>query len=220
MKDKKLVLLYHNHNTHTLMIIFADNQDITRVGLIHVEDKASLTALLTEQPDATVFLDYTMFDISDAAELQIIAQRFHDSLWILFSDDLSYDFISQTVAVNRQFGIVMKDSPLHEIREALTYATRHKRYICQRIAEMLLNPPASDERSAAIASLTKTETEILKLIALGMTTKEIAERRFSSFHTVNTHRKNIFRKLGVNNAHEATKLALRAGLVDSAEYYI
>jgi len=55
---------------------------------------------------------------------------------------------------------------------------------------------------------------------LGQTTKEIAEHRFSSFHTVNTHRKNIFRKIGVNNVHEATKYALRAGLVDSAEYYI
>ena len=215
------------------MIIFADNQDITRVGLMYIagldggsadslraEDKATLTEALAAHPDATVFLDYTLFDIGDAAELQIIAQRFPDSLWMLFSEELSYEFISQTVAVNRQFGIVMKDSPLHEIREAVAYAARHKRYICQRIAEMLLNPPSSDEHSAAIASLTKTETEILKLIALGMTTKEIAERRFSSFHTVNTHRKNIFRKLGVNNAHEATKLALRAGLVDSAEYYI
>ena len=69
-------------------------------------------------------------------------------------------------------------------------------------------------------SLTKTETEILKDIAMGMTTREIAERRYSSFHTVNTHRKNIFRKLGVNNIHEATRYALRAGLVDAAEYYI
>ena len=75
-------------------------------------------------------------------------------------------------------------------------------------------------RERCVWELTKTETEILKLIAMGLTTKEIAERRFSSFHTVNTHRKNIFRKLGVNNAHEATKLALRAGVVDSAEYYI
>lgn len=215
------------------MIIFADKQDITRVGLIHtadsidstlvyrcVEDKASLIDALQSSPDAAVYLDYTLFDISDANELQIIAQRFRQSLWTLFSDELSYEFISQTVAANRQFGIVLKDSPLHEIRESLAYAMRHQRYICQRIAEMLLNPPSHDEQSAAIASLTKTETEILKLIALGLTTKEIAERRFSSFHTVNTHRKNIFRKLSVNNAHEATKLALRAGLVDSAEYYI
>ena len=68
--------------------------------------------------------------------------------------------------------------------------------------------------------LTKTEMEVLRDIALGLTTKEIAEKRFSSFHTINTHRKNIFRKLNVNNIHEATKYALRAGMVDAAEYYI
>ena len=68
--------------------------------------------------------------------------------------------------------------------------------------------------------LTKTETEILKEIALGITTREIAEKRFSSSHTVNTHRKNIFRKLGVNNVHEAIRYAMRSGLVDAAEYYI
>ena len=215
------------------MIIFADRQDITRAGLVHVigsidsnieyrcvEDKAALVEALQASPDAAVYLDYTLFDIGDASELQIIAQRFRQSLWTLFSDSLSYEFISQTVAQSRQFGIVLKDASLHEIRESIAYALRHQRYICQRIAEMLLNPPTADEQSAAVANLTKTETEILKLIALGMTTKEIAEQRFSSFHTVNTHRKNIFRKLGVNNAHEATKLALRAGLVDSAEYYI
>ena len=83
--------------------------------------------------------------------------------------------------------------------------------------EVLLAPKQEEQEKI---NLTKTETEILKDIALGMTTKETAEKRFSSFHTVNTHRKNIFRKLGVNNVHEATKYALRAGLVDSAEYYI
>lgn len=215
------------------MIIFADNQDITRIGLIHIAndidkgqeyksvgDKATLIETLENSPNATVYIDYTLFDIGDVSELQIIAQRFRQSLWVLFSDQLSYEFISQTIGSSRQFGIVLKDSPINEIRESLKYALSHHRYICQRIAEMLLNPPTNDEQAPEIANLTKTETEILKLIALGLTTKEIAEHRISSFHTVNTHRKNIFRKLGVNNAHEATKLALRAGLVDSAEYYI
>ena len=57
-------------------------------------------------------------------------------------------------------------------------------------------------------------------IAMGLTTREIAEKRFSSCHTVNTHRKNIFRKWGVNTIHEATKHALRAGLIDASDYYI
>ena len=82
--------------------------------------------------------------------------------------------------------------------------------------ELLLRP----ERKEEIVKLTATETDILKDIALGMTTKEIAGKLFSSFHTVNNHRKNMCRKLGVNNVHEATKYALRARLIDSAEYYI
>ena len=82
---------------------------------------------------------------------------------------------------------------------------------------MLLTPTQTPQEENR---LTPTETEILRDIALGLTTREIAEKRYSSFHTVNTHRKNIFRKIGVNNVHEATRYALRAGLVDSAEYYI
>lgn len=82
---------------------------------------------------------------------------------------------------------------------------------------MLLTPTQTAQEENR---LTPTETEILRDIALGLTTREIAEKRYSSFHTVNTHRKNIFRKIGVNNVHEATRYALRAGLVDSAEYYI
>jgi DNA-binding CsgD family transcriptional regulator len=76
------------------------------------------------------------------------------------------------------------------------------------------------EEEAQPSILTDTEREIVKAIAQGKTTKEIAEERFSSVHTITTHRKNIFRKLNVNTAHEVIKYALRAGLVDSSEFYI
>lgn len=210
-------------------IILADNQDITRAGLMYVcdslervdykqvTDKTALIEEMKSYPEAVVILDYTLFDINDIEELEILHERFQKVCWILFSFELSTDFVHRAIAVSQQFSVLLKDSPLAEIRQCIGYALHRQRYICQRMAEILLAPtvqPAEDAR------LTKTETEILKDIALGMTTKEIADKRFSSFHTVNTHRKNIFRKLGVNNAHEATKYALRAGLVDSAEYYI
>jgi DNA-binding NarL/FixJ family response regulator len=182
-----------------------------------VTDKTALIEEMKSYPEAVVILDYTLFDINDIEELEILHERFQKVCWILFSFELSTDFVHRAIAVSQQFSVLLKDSPLAEIRQCIGYALHRQRYICQRMAEILLAPtvqPAEDAR------LTKTETEILKDIALGMTTKEIADKRFSSFHTVNTHRKNIFRKLGVNNAHEATKYALRAGLVDSAEYYI
>ena len=183
----------------------------------YTEDKAELMLALKDNDDTVVVLDYTSFDINDADELLILQQRFSHTRWLLFSEDLSADFVRVLIASSMQFSILLKESPMSEIKEAMKFCIRGNRYICQRMTEVLLAPAHDVEEKI---NLTKTETEILKDIALGMTTKEIAEKRFSSFHTVNTHRKNIFRKLNVNNVHEATKYALRAGLVDTAEYYI
>ena len=180
------------------------------------EDKTELILQLSEKPDSVVVLDYTLFDVNDIDELQILSERFSQTRWIIFSFELTSDFVRRLMAVSNRFSILFKDSSLREIRECLFLVNR-QRYVCQRMMEILLAPAAPQEEDL---HLTRTETEILKDIALGLTTKEIAERRFSSFHTVNTHRKNIFRKLGVNNVHEATRYALRAGLVDTAEYYI
>ncbi len=212
-----------------MKVLLADRQDITRAGLIYVlqgiegvewkytEDKAELMLALRSDDDVVIVLDYTSFDINDADELLILQQRFTHTRWLLFSEDLSVDFVRVLIASSMQFSILLKESPLSEIKEAIKYCLHGNRYICQRMTEVLLAPSHDIEENN---NLTKTEIEILKDIALGMTTKEIAEKRFSSFHTVNTHRKNIFRKLSVNNVHEATKYALRAGLVDTAEYYI
>lgn len=210
-------------------VLLADKQDITRAGLMYilsqnkevnykyVEDKNELIEQLKQDPASVVILDYTLSDFNDSNELLIFGQRFKQSHWLLFSEELSTDFVRLILASSQQFSILLKESPLNEIREAITYALAHRRFICQHITELLLTQDTDKHEQV---NLTRTETEILKDIALGMTTKEIADQRFSSFHTINTHRKNIFRKLGVNNAHEATKYALRAGLIDAAEYYI
>ena len=213
-----------------MKILLADKQDITRAGLTYViekmegletkfvEDKAELMLALKENEDTVVILDYTLFDINDAAELLILNQRFPYTRWLLFCEDLSADFVKVLIASSSMFSVLLKESQLMEIKEAIRFCVASKRFVCQRMMEVLLAPVQQEPEEKV--NLTKTETEILKDIALGMTTKEIAVKRFSSFHTVNTHRKNIFRKLGVNNVHEATNYALRAGLVDSAEYYI
>lgn len=215
-------------------ILLADPQDITRAGLlwlcaqmgdtiegecITVTDKPSLVQNLKQNPESLVVLDYTLFDINDVDELSIICQCYPESQWLIFSDDLSIDFIKHAAAISHRISILFKDSPMSEIRQCLTTILSGNRYVCQRVMELLLAPRTA-EQSPGTADLTPTEREILHDIALGMTTREIAEKRYSSFHTVNTHRKNIFRKINVNNVHEATRYALRAGLIDSAEYYI
>lgn len=211
------------------MFILADNQDITRLGLMYVIERTSASSVeyvgnkeqlikaLQQAPESVVICDYTQFDFSGPEDLQIVVDRFARSNWLLFSEELSTDFIRMITASSSRVGVLLKTCLQEEIEQALDFALRGKRYICQEMTELLIS---SVPETAEPVKLTKTEKEILRDIALGMTTKEIAERRFSSFHTVNTHRKNIFRKLGVNNVHEATKYAFKAGLVDAAEYYI
>ena len=209
--------------------IIADNQELTRFALesllqkeeednvYRAFDRAGLVALLKEHENAVVLLDYTLFDFADEDQLLIIAERFSLSDWILISDELTPQFIRRVVYSSHQFSVVFKDGPLSEVREAINAVNRHTRYLSQRALETIITQQQEDETPSI---LTQTETEIVKAIALGKTTKEIAAERFSSIHTVTTHRKNIFRKLGINTAHEAVKYALRAGLIDPSEFYI
>lgn len=216
--------------------IIADNQDISKAGmmfllsrqkdvsmLLEADNKAELIQLLRLHPDAVIVLDYTLFDFAGADELIVLQERFKNADWILFSDELSINFLRQVLFGSTAFGVVMKDNSKEEIMTALQCASRKERYICNHVSNLLLSGNnASLSTAAAVEDhlLTHTEKNILKEIASGKTTKEIAAQRNLSFHTINSHRKNIFRKLGVNNVHEATKYAMRAGIVDLAEYYI
>lgn len=208
--------------------IIADNQELTRFALesligegntvYRAFNKTELVNKLSLHPDAVVILDYTLFDFQDEEQLLIIAERFNMSAWILISDELTPQFIRRVVYSSHQFSVVLKDGTLSDVRQALSAAGQHSRFLSQRAMETIIAQQQEEEKTNCI--LTQTETEIVKAIAQGKTTKEIAAERFLSVHTVTTHRKNIFRKLGINTAHEATKYALRAGLVDSSEFYI
>jgi two-component system, NarL family, response regulator LiaR len=213
-------------------IIIADNQDISKVGLqfllqsipgysacVEVVEKKELISILTEFPDSLVILDYTLFDFESVNELVILQVRFDKADWILFSDELSDEFLRTLLYNTHSFGVVMKDASKEEIQNALKETLKGSRYICNYVSNMLINNNTTHNLNAK-QILTITEQEILKEMALGKTTKEIAAKRFVSVHTIMTHRKNIFRKIEVNNVHEATKYAMRAGIVDMAEYYI
>jgi len=214
-------------------IILADNQDISNAGwnfilqhnnevinIQEVSEKKELIALLMTLPEALVILDYTLYDFESVNELLNLQARFEQVDWILFSDELSDEFIRTLLYNTQSFSVLMKDCSKEEIGSALKEAFKGNRYICNHVSNILLDSNKNLHVQNVKNVLTVTEQEILKEMALGRTTKEIASKRHVSIHTIMTHRKNIFRKIEVNNVHEATKYAMRAGIVDMAEYYI
>ena len=209
--------------------ILADNQEITRFAIdsllrqgeenqiYRASDKTTLVEQLKEHENAIVVLDYTLFNFADEDQLLIVSERFSLSQWLLFSEELTPQFLRRVIYSSHQFSVTFKDGPMKDLRDALRAVSRHERFISQRALEVIISQQQDEEKPDI---LTATEAEIVKAIAQGKTTKEIAEERYSSIHTITTHRKNIFRKLGINTAHEVIKYAIRAGLVDPSEFYI
>ena len=218
-------MLYTNY-------IIADNQDITREGVISllrcqdetaaIHTASSCIALqeaLKLHPHSVVILDYTLFDfVSDDQFLNMSAGA-KDAAWLLFSDELGEVFLRRILLSNPEISVLMKHDKKEAIINALLCVASGRVYLCET-AKSALEGGVTDPPPAVHDMLTATEKKILREIALGKMTKEIAYEKNISFHTVNTHRKNIFRKLEITNVHEATKYALQAGLVDLMEYYI
>lgn len=165
----------------TLLLI--DNQDITREGMKTVAGRiggfaaikeagsqSELTGLLVDNPNAVAVLDYTLFDTS-AEYLLILQERFKEAHFVLFSDNLSEDFIRRMVFSGTSFSVVMKDAPMIEIEEGLRKAKQHLQYMCTRAVWLLQHK--EDKKDKLVSPLTVTEREILKLMALARLRKRL-----------------------------------------------
>lgn len=208
--------------------LLADNQDLTRDALevyirhlgyeniVEADNRAALSAFLHTYPEAVLILDPACFETFDLSAYQQILNRYPLLLILIITASPTAGLI-HLLRDSRRIGMVLKSDSRLQIFSAIKCMLHGERYLSPEITSRLL----SEGREVSLgANLTYTETEILKLISQGLTVKDIAAIRHCSTHTINSHKKNIYRKLHINSAYEATRYALRAGLADPVEYYI
>ena len=106
-------------------------------------------------------------------------------------------------------GYVLKDAAKEELIQAILAVSKGKKYYSEKIMEKLSSLNTSGNKPL----LTEREKEILKLIAEEYTNQQIADKLFLSVRTVDTHRRNLFQKLGVKNTAGLVKYAYTLGLV-------
>lgn len=116
--------------------------------------------------------------------------------------------------------IIYKTADRDDIITAIESTLKGKKYYSEEILDMMIEVGEAKQSPEIPNNLTGSELEIVRLIAEGLSTKEIASKKNISFHTVNTHRKNIFRKVGVSSASELIMHAIRSGWIDNIEYFI
>lgn len=112
-------------------------------------------------------------------------------------------------------GYILKNSDQNEMIRALETIRSGKKYFSSDVA-MALNSEKEDSQSKSelIHDFTERELEIIKLLANGLSNKEIGTELFISHRTVDTHRTNIMKKLDVHNIAGLIRFALKNGLAD------
>lgn len=138
---------------------------------------------------------------------------------LILTNSLTKDELTKISAAGIK-NIICKTADKNEILTAIEFTLKGKKYYSEEILDMLIDPSQVKKAKGKQGKLTSTEIEIVKLVASGLTAKEIALKKNLSIHTVNTHRKNIFRKMEVTNVPELIMLAIKAGWIDNIEYYI
>ncbi len=148
--------------------------------------------------------------------LEVAAKILEEKLMvkvILLTSFLTDDIVSQGKMLQVQ-GFLEKECALDEINTCLDTVMLGEKYISPTYQnffatkETLINSSRNFGENPIKKLLSKTEFEILRMIAQNMTTPEISEKLFTSPRTVDTHRYNICKKLNINGSHGLLSYAL------------
>jgi len=178
-----------------------------------------LYKVLEKEPCHLIITDHLLFEVDHPEALQEIKRRFPKISILILTNSLSKPEFTLFTKIGIR-NIIFKTAETDEIITAIESAIKGKKYYSEEILDMILEMGETRLNPEEPTHLTNSEIEIVRLIASGLTTKEIATHKNISFHTVNTHRKNIFRKIGVSNASELIIHAIKARWIDNIEYYI
>ncbi|TCO05427.1 LuxR C-terminal-related transcriptional regulator [Natronoflexus pectinivorans] len=202
--------------TESLKKLIAESDKFRLIGVIGC--LFELNELLRTESFDLLITDFATMDYNGFDSISEMMRTYPNmGILILTNQVLKHDFneLNQTGIKN----IICKTTGKEELFMAMDATIRRRKFYSEEVLEIIMDEPKIKQKNEEI-HLTATETEIVKMIAEGMTTKEIAANKNISFHTVMTHRKNIFRKLSVNSSSELIMYAIRAGWIDNIEYYI
>ncbi len=201
----------------TLKTILNEDERFSVVGI--VGSKHELMKILEHEICNLLITDPVLFDFNGIDDLKNIRSNFPGlSILILTSlvGKAEFNELSRLGIKN----IIYKTADRNEVVSAVDAALKGKKFFSEEVLDLIIEMNESKAITEEPTHLTASEIEIVRLISGGLTTKEIANQKNISFHTVNTHRKNIFRKMRINNTSELIIQAIKAGWIDNIEYYI
>ncbi len=188
------------------------NEEFDLVGVNEGPD-GLLESVLEKHPDVLI-LDYQSQDPILISILKKILESNATNVLIITNDDKPAQ-IQNLLGMGIK-GIVTKGCSRREIINAIHSVASRNRFFCNRILDIVIadnDELQRDSETCEPSDLSPREYEVLQLITQGMKTVEIADKLHVSIHTINSHRKNILKKLNLKSPAELIVYAMESGLV-------
>ncbi len=212
--------------TRKTRVVLADDHTLVRAGIRRILEAQPEFAVVAEASDGATALDALAKNQTDVLVLDLnmnvsglegievlrrCRRQYPDLKVVILTMHAGREYVSRALAEGAD-GYLLKDSAVQDLAAAIEAVmgggTFFSPAIQQQMAEMV-----RDGHRQGLQGLTDREREVLTLIARGLSTKEIASSLDIGPRTVETHRANLMRKLGVKSVALLTQVAIREGIV-------
>ena len=213
----------------SIRVLIADDHKIMLAGLRSLLEKQTDFEVVGEadngrkavqmaqekKPDVVV-MDVSMPDLNGIEATKQIIESLPETRVIALSMHSDKRFVMGMLRAGAS-GYLLKDCASQELANAIVQVAGGKKYLSPEITgvvidDFLLGRGSSEEVAIAASQLSPREREVLQLIAEGWSTKQIASHLYVSIKTIETHRRQIMKKLDLHSIADLTKYAIREGL--------
>lgn len=206
-------------------ILLVDDHQVLREGLRSLLEQEAEMEVVGEAGDGMtalrlvrelepdiVIMDVNMEGLDGIDATRMISREHARSKVLALSMFLRKTFVTEMFKSGAA-GYLLKDNAFAEIVEAIRTVQRGEKYACSKVAALLVDECVQNGHEIRSgARLTKRELEVVRMLADGKTSKEIALVTKTSVKTVDACRRRIMRKLDIGSVAELVKYAIREGL--------
>lgn len=212
----------HDLTRESLQNMLSDESDIEIVGEAS-NGRQALLLCSRLRPDL-ILMDVRMPEMDGLAATKEVKQRYPQTSVVMLTMHENPDYLLEALKAGAA-GYILKDAPQEEIIEAVRRVRKGESPLDPELAARLLRRLASEgemhkgtggprEAAYEVERLTLRELEVLELIKLGRTNRQIAGDLVISLGTAKNHVEHIIAKLGVSDRTQAVVQALELGLID------
>ena len=211
----------------SIRVLIADDHKIMLAGLRSLLEKQTdfevvgeadngrkAVQMAQEKTPDVVVMDVSMPDLNGIAATKQIIESLPKTRVIALSMHSDKRFVMGMLRAGAS-GYLLKDCASQELANAIVQVAGGKKYLSPEITGVVIDDfllGGSAEEVAAASPLSPREREVLQLIAEGWSTKQAASHLYISVKTIETHRRQIMKKLDLHSIADLTKYAIREGL--------